>query len=100
MVNFLEALMMFCFGISWPMNIRKNIKARTAKAMSLGFYCTLTFGYLVGIAAKFIANNINYVLVVYIINLVMVSSNILIYFRNKKIDMEEDIKKDAKADLT
>ena len=89
----LEAVMVLCFGISWPMNIRKNIKARTAKAMSLGFYCTLTFGYMVGIAAKFIAHNISYVLVVYIINLVMVSSNIFIYFRNKRIDMEEEAKK-------
>ena len=34
------------------------------------------------------AGNINYVLVLYIINLVMVSADILLYVRNKRYDME------------
>ena len=31
MENVLEMLMVVCFGISWPLNIRKLIKSKTAK---------------------------------------------------------------------
>ena len=31
MPEFLEALMVIAFGISWPMNIVKSVRARTAK---------------------------------------------------------------------
>ena len=36
----LEAVMLICFGCSWPMNLVKNYRARSAKAMSLGFIAT------------------------------------------------------------
>ena len=45
-------------------------------------------GYICGICSKFMAGNINYVLVLYIINLVMVSTDILLYVRNRKLDMD------------
>ena len=33
MPEFLEAFMLICFGLSWPINVMKNIKAKTAKNM-------------------------------------------------------------------
>ncbi len=30
----LESIMLICFGFSWPINVIKGYKARTAKSMS------------------------------------------------------------------
>lgn len=86
MPQFLEACMLICFGFSWPMAVYKNYKARSAKAMSLPFILLITAGYVAGIAAKIINHAINYVLAVYVINLLIVSCNIFIYFRNCRLD--------------
>ena len=60
----LEAIMLVCFGLSWPMSVIKNIKAKSAKNMSLQFILLICFGYVAGITAKIINHNISYVLVV------------------------------------
>lgn len=86
MAEILETMMLVAFGLSWPINVIKNIKARTAKSMSLWFILLIIFGYIAGIAAKIISNRINYVLAVYILNLIMVSANLVVYFINKKYD--------------
>lgn len=56
---FFEALMLICFGVSWPVNAYKSYKARTAVGTSAVFLTLVTIGYLFGIAAKFIGNNVN-----------------------------------------
>lgn len=43
-------------------------------------------GYLCGIAGKIITHNITYVLIFYIINLVMVATDLCLYYRNSKLD--------------
>lgn len=83
----LETIMLICFGFSWPMNMIKAYKARTAKSTSLPFILLIITGYIAGIAAKLIAGNINYfVLAVYLLNLIIVSINLAIYFRNRQFD--------------
>ena len=86
MAEILETTMLICFGFSWPMNVYKNYRARTAKSMSLGFILLIICGYLAGIGAKIVSGRINYVLAVYVINLIMVSANLVIYVRNRKYD--------------
>ena len=86
MAEILEATMLICFGFSWPMSVYKNIKARTAKSMSLQFILLIIIGYIAGIAAKLYTQKYNYVLVVYLINLIMVSANLAVYFINKRYD--------------
>lgn len=81
-----EALMLVCFGFSWPLNVRKAYKARTAKGSSLSFIILIIVGYLAGITAKIINHQLNYVLAVYFVNLAIVSSNLVIYFRNVTLD--------------
>lgn len=81
-----EALMLVCFGFSWPLNVIKAYKARTAKGTSLGFIILIITGYLAGITAKIINQQYNYVLAVYFINLAIVMCNIFIYIRNKALD--------------
>ncbi len=84
----LETFMLVCFGLSWPINVMKAIKARSAKSMSLPFILLIICGYIAGISAKLLSHQINYVLVVYFINLAIVSINLLVYFRNRHIDKE------------
>lgn len=81
-----EALMLVCFGFSWPLNVIKAYKARTARGTSLGFIILIITGYLAGITAKIINQQYNYVLAVYFINLAIVMCNIFIYIRNKALD--------------
>lgn len=84
--NILEVIMLLCFGASWPINLHKAVKARTAKGTSLPFFLLIELGYLCGIMAKVISDNINYVLFFYFLNVLVVGLNIAVYFRNRRID--------------
>lgn len=86
MSSLLETLMLICFGCSWPLNLMKAYKSRTAKSTSLPFILLIITGYIAGIAAKVLTGQINYVLVAYLINLAIVSLNLLVYFRNVFLD--------------
>lgn len=91
MTDFLEAFMLICFGLSWPISLYKNIKAKTAKSMSLQFTLLIITGYIAGITAKLVNHSINYVLAIYILNLVIVSANIIVYFINVKHDRKATV---------
>ena len=86
MAQIFEVLMIVCFGLSWPFNIVKSWNAKTAKGKSLLFEVCILMGYCFGIAGKFITGNVTYVLVAYVINVVMVSVDILLTLRNMALD--------------
>lgn len=94
MTEILESIMLICFGLSWPTSVVKNIKARTAKNMSLPFILLIITGYIAGISAKIYAHNFSYVLVIYILNLLFVSMNLVVYFINRRHDRSEASHKD------
>lgn len=93
MAELLEIIMIVSFGCSWPLNVIKSYKARTAKGKSLWFLCLIFFGYIAGIASKFV-NPVYmaeigqkwYVLFFYFLNLVMVGIDLCLYFRNRRLD--------------
>ena len=37
MAEFFEVMMLVCFGLSWPFNIAKSLRSRTAKGKSMLF---------------------------------------------------------------
>ena len=88
MGSILETIMLVCFGFSWPLNVIKSYKAKTAKGTSLPFVLLIITGYIAGISAKIISGQINYVLIAYILNLAIVSLNIIVYFRNVSLDKQ------------
>lgn len=96
----LETIMLVCFGFSWPLNVIKAYKARTAKGTSLPFIILIITGYVAGISAKLINGQINYVLIAYFLNLAIVSVNILVYFRNKQLDKKRQQSKEEALCLT
>lgn len=82
-----EILMIVSFGFSWPMNVIKSYRARTAKGKSLPFLLLIITGYVFGIAGKLIAGGFKwYVMFFYVLNLVMVSTDLAMYFRNVRLD--------------
>lgn len=81
-----ESIMLICFGLSWPLNVIKAYKARTTQGTSLPFILLIVTGYIAGITAKLISGQLNYVLIVYLLNLVIVSLNVVVYFRNLSFD--------------
>lgn len=87
MASVFETIMLVCFGFSWPLNVIKAYKARTTKGTSLPFICLIITGYICGIIAKIIAGIPSmFVFVVYWINLIIVSMNVVVYIRNAKLD--------------
>lgn len=95
----LEAIMLLCFGASWPVNLVKSLRLRSAKSMSLVFLLLIWAGYIAGTAAKMIqlfspqlSNPAWYLLAVYIFNLFMLTANLIVFFRNKRLDMQEAAK--------
>ena len=89
MASILETTMMICFGLSWPINLMKAYRAGTTKGTSLFFIVLIQLGYTAGIAAKLVSGQINYVLAVYIFNFVMVLGNLIVYFRNRRLDQRK-----------
>ena len=86
MGSILETVMLVCFGFSWPLNVIKAYRAKTAKGTSLPFILLIITGYIAGISAKLISGQINYVLIAYVLNLAIVSLNVIVYFRNVSLD--------------
>ena len=84
--DLLEALTIFCFGLSWPISIRKSIVSRTAKGKSVCFEMFIIVGYLCGIAGKIVGHNVTYVMAFYIIDVAMVSTDLALTFRNMALD--------------
>ncbi len=86
MAELFEVFMVVSFGISWPMSILKSLKAKTAKGKSLFFLCMILFGYACGITSKLLSGKINYVIAFYVLNFFMVGLDLVLYFRNRRLD--------------
>lgn len=74
--------MIISFGISWPMNIIKSYRTKSTKGKSLLFLLFIDFGYICGVVGKIVGNNITWVFAFYVLNLVMVSWDLILYFIN------------------
>ena len=80
------------------MNVVKSYKARTAKGKSLFFEVFIWIGYIFGIARKIIQVCIGQgggflfylAWAFYILNFVEITIDMLLYFRNTKLDAARD----------
>lgn len=84
--SILETLMIVSFGISWPLSIYRSYTSRSTKGKSLMFMCFILFGYICGIISKLLDHNLNLAFWFYIPNIIMVATDICLYFRNKKLE--------------
>lgn len=86
LANVLETMMIICFGISWPMSIVRSVRSRSTQGKSLLFMCFILFGYFCGVASKLISHTYNLAFWFYFPNIIMVSTDIILYFRNKALE--------------
>lgn len=84
-MSLFEILMLLCFGAAWPVSIRKSYKARKNSGKSIVFLLIILVGYLSGILNKIIYD-FDPVIYLYILNAIMVTVDIGLYYRNKKIE--------------
>jgi len=89
MGELLEMAMIISFGISWPVSVYKSYTSRTATGKSLIFLIFIFLGYICGILSKIVSDSVSYVLFFYVLNTVMVFTDLLLYFRNKKLDRQK-----------
>ncbi|MCI8387154.1 MAG: hypothetical protein HFE63_01645 [Clostridiales bacterium] len=102
--DLLEALTIFCFGLSWPISIRKSYISRTAKGKSLFFEIFLLIGYACGITRKIIQvtnGSSGFIFFLsfffYVLNFIEISIDVALYFRNVKLDkLAEEAEKAGK----
>lgn len=89
-VQLCEIGMLLAFGVSWPFNISKSWRSRTAKGKSLGFELIIVFGYCIGVLGKFITFRrtgvLPYSTWFYLADIAMVVIDIVLYFRNRALD--------------
>ena len=95
----LEITMIILFGISWPFNIVKAYKGKTAKGTSVTFLFLIIVGYAAGIISKFVMSSVEgpsywsalrvIATVFYFINFTMLAIAIFIYYINKRNDLEK-----------
>lgn len=84
-MSIFEAGMLFCFGAAWPMNIYKSLKAHTAKGKSLPFLLSIEIGYVCGMINKLLYHY-DFVFYLYLLNFLMVGTDIVLFFRNSRLD--------------
>jgi len=89
-MSIFEIGMLVCFGFAWPLNIMKSIKSKTAKGKSLMFLIVVLLGYVCGIIHK-ILYSFDFVIILYILNLLMVLVDTVLYYMNKKLDKKNEI---------
>jgi hypothetical protein len=79
-MSLLELAMIVSFGVAWPINIYKTITTKGKLTKSLLFSSIIMLGYIFGITHKIIYN-LDWVIVAYIINLIMVLADTLLYYK-------------------
>ena len=91
MAQVFETIMLLCFGASWPFNIAKSLRSRTAKGKSIYFEVCIIVGYICGVIGKFIGGNMTYVIAVYLRDVCMVSSDLALTLRNRRLDRQREL---------
>lgn len=84
-MSIFEIGMLVCFGAAWPASIYKSFKSRSTKGKSILFLIILFVGYIFGILHKLIYR-FDYVIFLYILNSLMVFTDVVLYFRNRHIE--------------
>lgn len=99
LVNICVTVMLICFGISWPISVYKSLKTKSTKGKSVVFTFAIIIGYIIGLTGKIIelsagiriVNWLSWFTVgVYAFNLVVVSTDLVIYFINRKNELKQE----------
>ena len=87
-MSIFEITMLICFGAAWPASIYRSYVSRTTSGKSLLFLIIIDIGYIAGIIHK-ISNDRDPVIYLYIVNGIMVFADIMLYWRNRRIESRQ-----------
>ena len=76
-MSIFEAIMLICFGASWPFAVRKTFKTKSVRGKSKLFLTLIILGYISGMINK-ILNSMDIVFWLYVINLLLVSTDFML----------------------
>ena len=79
-MSIFEALMLVCFGASWPISIAKALRTKIVEGKSPLFMAIIGLGYLSGIIHK-VLFSLDWVIWLYALNMTMVAIDLGLYYR-------------------
>ena len=82
-MDIFEAIMMVCFGASWPASICKTIKVKNPVGKSIIFLWLVEIGYLAGIIYKL--SRPDWVIALYALNAAMVGTDLYLVVKYRKL---------------
>lgn len=82
-MSIFEAIMLICFGASWPAAVYKTYKTKNVEGKSLLFLSLILIGYIAGMTHK-VLNSYDFVFWLYVLNFVLVFCDFVLYFKYKK----------------
>ena len=86
----LEAVMMICFGVSWPLSIWKTYRVKNPSGKSVAFLWLIILGYVSGMVGKIVVGNVDWVIGFYALNTLMVGADLfLVYFYRARLAAAE-----------
>ena len=81
LAEILEFGMLFAFGFSWPFAIARTYRAKRVDGKSPMFMIIVLIGYLCGIAAHLVEGSKLWLCWVYLLDMALVSTDLVLYFR-------------------
>lgn len=84
-MSLFEILMLLCFGFAWPFSVYRSYKSRSTKGKSLVFINIVLLGYIAGIINK-LQHPIDIVIWFYVLNLILVGADCILYWRNRHLE--------------
>ena len=80
LAHFLEFMMLALFGVSWPFAIAKTYRAKRVDGKSPLFEVIVIAGYLCGIASHLVSGVGMWVIGIYAVDILLVSTDLALYF--------------------
>ena len=78
-MSIFEAIMLICFGVSWPVSIAKALRTKVVSGKSPLFMAIVCLGYLSGVIHKTVYS-FDWIIVLYALNFVLVAVDLFLYF--------------------
>lgn len=86
-ISILEAIMLICWGMSWPVSIIKTLRTKKIYGKSPIFMSLIAIGYVSAILHK-ILYSYDYLVLLYLFNLSMILIDLYLYTRYNLRDIE------------
>ncbi len=88
-MSIFEAMMLICFGMSWPVSIIKSVRTKVVAGKSPLFMIILSVGYVSGLTHKFL-HSLDWITGLYALNLILVLTDLALYYKYLPKDMSRN----------